>query len=128
VLGLPGVEPVVTQRRLGDAGKLNRLFKAVERREISADEATQQALRLFAEKDLDLSISAMPRLKKQLFVEFKDAFRSGYGPFLPKPKPKPLRIQAFATNARPKIGLVAQRNESTGMIELNPYHTHNLEP
>jgi hypothetical protein len=144
-LGLRAEAPEYHARRLGLPGKLHRLFLQVERREISPDEATNQALMLLQNQGGTDTPEELERLKQQFSVEFysiapglsrrldaQNSLRSGQETASRQP---PKRMPARPSRSEPVLaplpglpfrrrqrrGVVATRDPQTGAIRISRY-------
>jgi len=144
-LGLPIQAPEYHERRLGLPGQLHRLFVQVERREISANEATNRAVSLLESQGGTDVLPEIPRLKEQLSSEFHESQHSLSGNLYiqrsqelhqagdprqtPKRLPKlPDRPQPVIPSSPPTVirrrrrtGIIATRDRQTGHVRITRY-------
>lgn len=122
-IGLPPQPPAVSQRRLGVPGKLHRLFKEVERGELSADEGTRRSVELLYEQAGPTVTEEVPGLTERLSTEFRDASRARSVPLRRKhtDEGRLLPLPTFtALPARRRTGVILSR-EASGDVSVSTY-------
>lgn len=114
LIGIPD-KPVVTQRRLGVPGQLQRLFTAVERHEITPQEATSRAVEILEHGSSDAETVESP-LRRQFQRELSKArLHSHRLPSFP-PHPKRQQMDVIAPTIRWRKGITARRDDTSGLI------------
>jgi hypothetical protein len=144
VLKIPPQPPEYHERRLGLPGQLRRLFEKVRRGELSADEATNQAVLLYQRQNGD-AIREIPALKDRLASEFRKLEPSTLRPpgkqrsypsgESAERRSVPRRARSLPQHREPVIaplpgtgfrrrrrtGIIATRDPETGDIRVTPY-------
>jgi hypothetical protein len=117
--------PTTYQRRLGLPGQLHRLFSAVERHEMSSDEATSRAVELLYEREGPHVVEQIPRLTERLAIEMRAAVKADYKNLLPKTQARERRRRlpppVEALPPRRRTGVIVERDEKTGQLRVNTY-------
>jgi hypothetical protein len=137
-LGIAPQTPEYHQRRHGLPGRLHRLFTQVERGELSAKEATAQAMMLLEDEGVT-DVEDIQKLKQQLSLEFKRSEKASeemedqylpewhsppssqtnpVKPLLPK-RPDP--VVPTSKSIRRRRGIVARRDPRTGRLQIINY-------
>ena len=120
-LRLPGRSPDYQQRRLGVPGQLGRLFRQVERGELSAEEATGRALDLIYRRGPEVE-REIPDLPERLAVEFGATPSRHRRREVPnRPEHVPPALPPADLPRRRRIGIVAVRDEDTGEARIETY-------
>ena len=120
-----GDTPSYRERRLGAPGQLRRLFQQVERREISADEATQRAVNLLYEQGGPRALQDSPGVTELISRELHDAVptrkrrRSPRRPVVP-PKQQ-LILPAEPIPSRRRSGVIVGREGGDGPLRVSTY-------
>ena len=123
-LSLGNVDPSYQQRRLGVPGQLRRLFAQVERREISAEEATQRAVDLLYKQGGPQALEEAPGITERLSREFRETLLSPSPHRHRQPRDAPympvLAAEAEPIPGRRRSGVVAAR-DATGKLIVSTY-------
>jgi hypothetical protein len=139
VLNIPSQRPEYHARRLGVPGQLRRLFEKVEKRELSPEEATSQAIRLLQAQEENV-LQAIPELKERLGSEFRSitpqprlqaAFEAGdavdrrnvpsRAPQAPEHREQMIARPPGSGFRRRRRGMIATRDPVSGNVRITQY-------
>lgn len=118
-------DPMYCERRLGTPGQLRRLFQQVERREISADEATQRAVNLLYEQGGPRALQDAPGVTELLSRELHEARPVRKRHRAPKRPIDPPRQQLLLPpepiSGRRRSGVIVGREGEKGTLRISTY-------
>jgi hypothetical protein len=120
-LDLGREQPDYVQKRLGAPGKILELFHKVERREISAEEATRRAVDLLIRQSGPEGVTEASGLTEKLAVEFREVTRHGSPKRLPYDnRSRQLDLPPMQLPPRRRTGVLASR-DNNGKVRVRTY-------